>query len=361
LILLVGCADTLGWRTIEAEFAASLERLGVPYRQVRRSPGLVQRLPRTYAMAELAEARVARRALREELAAATPRAVVLMSSTASLLIDVEGLRRGGIEVGIRIDCPAAVNRPGPAGLPQRLLERRRLPRASAVIAMGPRSAATVAGLAPRTIALPTTIDVPRAPASPGRPPRLLAYCANPRRKGLDRIVRAWGMLGPQRGDAVLTVTGIKADPARAALRRARIDLPPGIELCGPVPRERQLELLRGASGFVSASRWEEWGIAQLEALAAGVPLITTPARGAYEAEPLARELSPELVVPGDRPELLAAAIRIALELDDGARARYRSRAAQLVEPFGPGAVDRVMSEQVLPALLGRARTTWSAD
>jgi glycosyltransferase involved in cell wall biosynthesis len=348
-ILIVGCADTLGWRINEAEFAASLRRLGVSHRLVRRRPGLVRRLSRSYATAELAEAEAARRALSAGLEAARPAAVVLMSSTASFLVPVDRLRRRGVAVGIRVDCPAAVNRPGIAGLPQRSLEQRRLPRASAVIAMGPRSAETVDGISERTIALPTTIEVPAADHTPAQPPRLLAYAANPKRKGLDRMVRSWGRLGRERG-AVLTVTGLEPDRATRALLRAGLERPPLIEFPGQVARERQLELLRGATAFVSASRWEEWGIAQLEALAAGVPLITTPSRGAYEAEPLARELAPELVVPGDDIDALAAAMGTALEMDDARRSRYRGEAARLIEPFGRDAVDRVMREQVLPAL-----------
>jgi glycosyltransferase involved in cell wall biosynthesis len=349
-ILIVGCADTLGWRINEAAFAASLERLGVSSRTVRGSPALIHRLPRTYAIAELAEARAARRALRKGLEGGRPRAVVLMSSTAAFLVPVQRLRRAGVAVGIRVDCPAAVNRPGIAGLPQRSLERRRLPHASAVIAMGPRSAATVAGVGAPVIALPATVDAPAAMSEPERPARFLAYGSNPERKGIDRIVRAWTELGPARGDAVLTITGLEPERAARALRRARVAPPAGVEFPGAIPRRRQLELLQSATAFVSASRWEEWGIAQLEALVAGVPLITTPARGAYEAEPLARELAPELVVAADDVAGLATAMAAALTMGADRRSRYRREAACLIEPFGPQAVDRVMREQVLPAL-----------
>jgi hypothetical protein len=354
-ILIVACAETLGWRINEQEFAASLERLGVSARIVRRTPALIHRIPRTYAMSELAEAGAARRALGEGMALGRPRAVVLMSTTAAFFAPIGRLRRRGIGVGIRVDCPAAVNRPGMAGLPQRSLERRRLPRASLAIAMGPRSAATVAGMAERIVALPAAVAVPAASVEPRRPPHLLAYCANPDRKGLDRIVRAWEELRYERGDSVLTVTGVAPERALRALRRAGVPPPSAVELPGAIPRQRHLELLRGAAAFVSASRWEEWGMAQLEALAAGVPLVTTPARGAYEAEPIARELAPELVAPGDDPGALAAAMRAALAMDGERRTRYRSEAACLLEPFAPAAVDRVMADRVLPVLFGGGR------
>ena len=54
-------------------------------------------------------------------------------------------------------------------------------------------------------------------------------------------------------------------------------------------------LLRRARVFVTAPRREDYGIAQLEALADGCMLVTTPSPGPYAALPLARELDPRLV------------------------------------------------------------------
>jgi hypothetical protein len=95
--------------------------------------------------------------------------------------------------------------------------------------------------------------------------------------------------------------------------------------------------------FVTAPRWEDYGIAQLEALADGCVLVTNEGPGPYAALPLARELDPRLVGDG-----LAAALRVAL--DDPAEA-YAERARALLAPFAPGAVDRVVAERVVPALL----------
>jgi hypothetical protein len=95
--------------------------------------------------------------------------------------------------------------------------------------------------------------------------------------------------------------------------------------------------------FLAAPRREDYGIAQLEALADGCLLVTTPAPGPYPARDLARELDPRLV-----SEDLAAALRTAL---DDPSPGYAERARGLLAPFTPGAVDRTVAERVLPALL----------
>jgi len=103
-------------------------------------------------------------------------------------------------------------------------------------------------------------------------------------------------------------------------------------------------LLRRARVFVTAPRREDYGIAQLEALADGCVLVTNAAPGPYAALPLARALDPRLVTDD-----LAPAIRAAL--DDPAPG-YAARAEALLEPFTRTAVDRVVREELLPRLLG---------
>jgi len=60
-------------------------------------------------------------------------------------------------------------------------------------------------------------------------------------------------------------------------------------------------------------------------------------------ENLARELDPRLVTDD-----LTTAIRTAL---DDPRPGYATRAAQLLEPFSPAALDHTLANDVLPALL----------
>jgi len=87
-------------------------------------------------------------------------------------------------------------------------------------------------------------------------------------------------------------------------------------------------------------------VAQLEALADGCRLVTTPAPGPYEALPLARELDARLV-----SDDLATALRVAL---DDRNPAYMVQAATLLERYAPATVDRIVAEALLPRLLAEA-------
>src|SRR4029077_266998 len=120
----------------------------------------------------------------------------------------------------------------------------------------------------------------------------------------------------------------------------------GVRSIGSLARADYRALLRRARVFVCAPRREDHGLAQLEALADGCLLVTTPAPGPYAALPLALALDPRLV-----GEDLDAALRIALESPSP---DYAARAAALLVPFAPQAVDRQVAEELLPRLLASA-------
>ncbi|HXC23968.1 MAG TPA: hypothetical protein VNU28_05230, partial [Solirubrobacteraceae bacterium] len=92
--------------------------------------------------------------------------------------------------------------------------------------------------------------------------------------------------------------------------------------------------------------------AQLEALADGCMLVSTPSPGPYAALGLARALDDRLVTADLGMTDLAAAIRTAL---DDPLPGYAQRALEALAPFRRAAVDRLVAEQLLPALLGGSR------
>jgi hypothetical protein len=125
----------------------------------------------------------------------------------------------------------------------------------------------------------------------------------------------------------------------------------GLEWRGTVTRSEFRAALRQARIHITSARWEDWGQAQLEALADGVVLATTPAGGPFEALGFARALDPRLVAGAISGPALAAAIRAAFELSPEERSKYQRAAAGHLEPFREEAVQAVVARDVLPALL----------
>jgi len=314
-VLLVSLGGTAGLREADAELAASLRRAGAV---VAEAHAARVREWRTYALIELAWTRSARAAAQEGIAAHRPRSIVYSSTTAALLAPAPG--------AIRFDAPAAGNRPGRHGIWQRPVERRRLADAQLLV---PWSEGGLAE-APRPRADAVVVPVPVAPSGPENGERDIAaitYGANPEKKGLDRVLAAWA--AARRPGEELLVAGLDGAATE------------GVRSTGMLPRAEYRALLRRARVFVCAPRREDYGIAQLEALADGCMLVTTPSPGPYAALPVARALDPRLVGG------VAEGIRTAL--DDPAPG-YAERALVALAPWRPEAVDRVVAEQLLPRL-----------
>ena len=182
---------------------------------------------------------------------------------------------------------------------------------------------------PAVIALPVPIE-PLLGAEQ-RDLTAVAYAANPTKRGLELLCDAWRLAGPPAGQ--LTVGGIDRDQAERWLRRAGLEQPPGVQWVGALSRPDWLARVARARIFVNASRYEDWGIAQLEALA------------------LARRLAPELVAGARSASALAGAIRAGLALTGAERAAYATAAQALLEPYRPEVVRRTLAEEVVPELL----------
>jgi|HubBroStandDraft_6_1064221.scaffolds.fasta_scaffold74630_2 glycosyltransferase involved in cell wall biosynthesis len=351
-VLLVTLGSTEGLRVADEELAGSLRRAGAHVAIAAAAhPGEI----RTLMLTDLGWARAARRAAREaleRLRPTPPRAVIYSTTTAAMLWPLPG--------AIRFDAPAAANRPGRHGLWQRPLERRRLRQAPLLLPSSEgalaEARAAVPGCEEHALVVPAPVRIPGSQpdfieldsaerdsverGSAERDIAAITYAANPLKKGFDRVLEAWRRV--RRPSEQLVVTGV----TRERLRENGFDVADDdVQIAGPLPQGDYRALLRRARVYVCAPRREEYGIAQLEALAEGCLLVTTPAPGAYVALSLARELDPRLV-----GEDLGAALRCAL---DTPATGYAARAAELVEPFTTAAVDRLVAEVLLPRLLGQ--------
>jgi glycosyltransferase involved in cell wall biosynthesis len=115
-------------------------------------------------------------------------------------------------------------------------------------------------------------------------------------KGIDRVLDAWPLVTAAVPDAKLVVAG--RGPLEGLVReRAAAD--PSIEFLGSLPGEGVAELLRTVAVFVTAPRptrvWnEQFGLAYVEAMASGVPVVTTVCGTNHEAV-----LAPSIRVPDE--------------------------------------------------------------
>jgi hypothetical protein len=342
-VLLLSLGTTLGWRAADAVFVDQLRRAGASVVATAVRIGASGRLRRAYPVTDLVEAVSARRALRGALRRERPRALVISSTTAAMLADVEGL-----PYAVRLDAPARLNRPGAHNAGIHALERRALARARLVL---PWSRAALDALpegSARAIVVPPPVLPSGEPVSE-RDRLAVAYTPDVKAKGLDIVCAAWAEAALE--DARLLVFGVEPERATAHLQRVGVPLAAGVEFLGKTPPAEFRAALRRARAYLGGARWEDFGMAPLEALADGALLVTVPSGGPFEALAMARSLAPDLVADAVAAEPLAASLRAAFGLPDDQVKRYRAEAARLIEPFRPEAVQRAVREEVLPALL----------
>jgi glycosyltransferase involved in cell wall biosynthesis len=316
-VLIVSAANTTGWRVAAEELADSIARAGASVEMVSADPA--PRV-RTFMLTDFVQARLARTAARRGLERYDPRAVIYFSITAALLWPRAG--------AISLDSIAAENRPGRHGMWQRQVERRRLSETPLVLAWSERALDPLTGPRPETVVVPVPVDPPAG--APGeRDIAAVTYAGDPVKRRLPVVLEAWAQA--RRPNETLVVTGHETGPRE------------GVQSAGAISPADFRRLLARARVFVAAPRREDYGVAALEALAAGCALVTTPSPGPYPAREIASRLDPRLV-----SEDLPTAIRIAL---DDPVPGYAERAAELLAPFSRASVDRTVAEQVLPRLL----------
>lgn len=137
-------------------------------------------------------------------------------------------------------------------------------------------------------------------------PYLLAIGRHVHEKGFDVLVEAVSRLdGTPAAGLDLLVAG--DGPERAALERAvaQRGLAGRVRFVGRADRPTAAALFRGATAFVLPSRHEPFGIVNLEAMAAGRPVVATAVGGVPEV--VADGVTGVLVPPED-PEALAGAL-----------------------------------------------------
>ncbi|MDT0267142.1 glycosyltransferase family 4 protein [Streptomyces sp. DSM 44915] len=167
---------------------------------------------------------------------------------------------------------------------------------------------------------------------PQRAPLVVCVGRLTRRHGQDVLLRAWpGVLARVPG-ARLALVG--DGPERAALRRAA---GPGVLIAGH--SADTAPWFAAADVVVGPARWGGVGLAPLEALAVGRPVVVSDVGGAGESLPPGQ--AEHALVPPDDPAALAGALA-ALLLDPALRGELGRRAGEHMR--GPGALRHTVAD-----------------
>lgn len=178
----------------------------------------------------------------------------------------------------------------------------------------------VAGFTAPVAVIPNGIDIPEGDPVPGARTILYLGRLHPK-KGIDRLVAAWARVALRHPDWRLRIVGPSEVGCREALRRQVQELrAPRVDFDGPLFGENKLSAYRQAGLFVLPTLNENFGIVVAEALAAGIPAIST--KGAPWAG-LESERCGWWVDHG--VDAMAAALDSALALDDSERAAMGGR------------------------------------
>jgi glycogen(starch) synthase len=208
------------------------------------------------------------------------------------------------------------------GLYQRSAASRRilrlaLRRADAITACSAQTLAEAEGwfgepFGPRSSVIHNGVDPGelRRAAPHGEPePYVFAIGRHVPQKGFDILIRAFAQLVERpafRHQLLLAGDGAE----RAALEHLcdELGLSARVTFLGGTDRSRTASLFRGADAFVLPSRHEPFGIVNLEAMAAGVPVVATDVGGVPEF--VVDGESGLLVPPGDAAAMAQAIARV---------------------------------------------------
>jgi glycosyltransferase involved in cell wall biosynthesis len=195
--------------------------------------------------------------------------------------------------------------PATLSAPMRRLARFTLERARVVLPVSEALRDALERLAPRArfrVVRNAVDDVLFTPAESTPEPRLITVgLMDDESKGFDDLLEAVALVP----DVPLDIVGDGALRARYEERSAQLGLEGRVTFHGLKSKQEIAELLRRASVFVLASRFENNPVVVLEAQCSGLPVVATAVGGLPE-------VVPDAVPPGDA-RAFAAGIRAALE------------------------------------------------
>lgn len=194
-------------------------------------------------------------------------------------------------------------------------------------------------IGPSVLAIPNAVpDVPLGPGDPGVH-KLMAAGRLQRQKGFDLLLEAFASVVAKHPDWTLDIFG--RGTQRESLEQAVVDLGLGGQVRINAPTDRLGEQMQTASVFVLSSRFEGFPLVLLEAMAAGLAVVSFDCPTG-PGEILTDGISGLLVPAGDVPALAAALNRVMT--DESLRRRFAAAAPEAVLPYSQQQVGRRWDE-----------------
>ena len=209
-------------------------------------------------------------------------------------------------------------------------QRRDLASAALLHATAPSEAESLraAGLRVPIAVVPNGVEVPpEAPPAPRSGARRALFLSRVHpKKGLPMLLDAWAALAPEGWELVLAGPDEGGHRAELDAQARRLGLGGAVTFAGPVADGDKWALYRSADLFVLPTHSENFGVVVAEALASGVPVLTTT--GAPWAELVSHQcgwwVDPE-------PRAIREALAAALGASDAEREAMGERGRALVE------------------------------
>jgi glycosyltransferase involved in cell wall biosynthesis len=213
-----------------------------------------------------------------------------------------------------------------------VLERTMIRRASYVSATSDSSREAAERLAPGVSIDMVSAGVPEELFTlERRPQKFLLYFGRLDifHKGIDTLLEAVAILAKKNPDVELRIAGRGSATDRITALINGLGISRNVQLLGAVSDAERNELLSTAAVQLMPSRFEGFGLAAAEAMAAGVPLIAASVGSLPEVVDAPRG---GVLVPSNNPAALAAAAEKLLS-DADARARLSVTARQSARRF----------------------------
>jgi glycosyltransferase involved in cell wall biosynthesis len=191
------------------------------------------------------------------------------------------------------------------------LHRRALSRAAVLLVSTPDAVSVIPrAFRSKVLVLPFGIDGTKIgpSADPPPEPRIAFVGRLDPAKGVLKLVEAFTRVKEEVPDATLVVAGEGPERGPLESRSARLGLGDAVKLLGLVPHDRIPEVLRSSAIVCLPSDGEPYGMAVLEAMAAGRAIVTPDSGGPRFL--LAHDGGDQLVARGDADSLARALVRL---------------------------------------------------